>query len=169
MEPMKRAALGLALASLCGAAWAGDALETGVKATYLYKFAPFVEWPANAFPSPESPITICVVGADPFGAALDEVAQRQRVGGRPLAVRHLASVARDSGCQIAYLDDAQAPAALHGEPVLTVTDGAAEGAHGIVNFVIKEGRVRFTIDNRAAEESHIDISSKLLSLAVGPK
>lgn len=165
----KRAALGLLLAALPCAARAGDALETGVKATYLYKFAPFVEWPASVFASPESPITICVVGSDPFGPALDQVASRQRIGGRPLAVRHLASVARDSGCQIAYLDGTQAPDALHGEPVLTVTDGAPEGARGIVNFVIQEGRVRFTIDNRQAEESHIDISSKLLTLAVAPK
>jgi len=168
----RRIGLALLLAHLLAfsgtAAPAADTLEYGVKATFLYKFAPFVEWPAGVFASPESPITICVAGADPFGPALDQVAARQRVGGRPLAVKHLASVARDSGCQIAYLGGAEAQA-LRGEPVLTVTDSAADSAHGIVNFVIQEGRVRFTIDNAAAEESHIAISSKLLNLAIAAR
>jgi YfiR/HmsC-like len=51
--------------------------------------------------------------------------------------------------------------------VLTVTDGAADPDNrGIINFVISDGRVRFEIDNLAAEASRLTISSKLLSLAV---
>lgn len=49
--------------------------------------------------------------------------------------------------------------------MLTVTD-QAEGAGGIVNFVLRENRVRFTIDPRAAAENGLAISSKLLSLAL---
>src|ERR1700756_4784994 len=48
-----------------------DTLEYAVKAAYLYKFTPFVEWPASAFAGPGSPFNVCVLGDDPFGPALD--------------------------------------------------------------------------------------------------
>ena len=160
---------------VCGAARAGDSLEAGVKATYLYKFAPFVDWPATAFASADAPVTICVAGADPFGPSLVQVAGREHVGGRAIAVKHVGAIQPGSGCQIAYLSGSaeqpvgQGLAALRGQPVLTVTDGAESGAHGIISFVVVDGRVRFQIDNAMAEENHIVISSKLLSLAVPPR
>ncbi len=39
---------------------------------------------------------------------------------------------------------------------------------GMIDFVLKDARVRFRIDPRAAERSGLTISSKLLSLAVKP-
>lgn len=62
-------------------------LERAVKATYLWKFAPFVEWPANAFKSPDSPFVICVLGGNPFGNFLDEAVAGQRILGRPVLIR----------------------------------------------------------------------------------
>jgi hypothetical protein len=50
--------------------------------------------------------------------------------------------------------------------VLTVTDAAPSGVHGIVNFVLLDDRVRFEIDLGQAARNGIAISSKLLSLAV---
>ncbi|HWA89829.1 MAG TPA: YfiR family protein [Rhizomicrobium sp.] len=158
----------LALLPWLGAAQADDTLEYKIKAAYLYKFAPFVAWPDKVFASPDSPINVCVSGANPFGAALDRIAAGQRVGGRPVQVKHVASVAPDSLCQIVFLggsaeqSPAQGAAALRGQPVLTVTDGAG----GIIGFVLVDNRVRFSIDKAAADESHLAISSKLLSLAV---
>src|SRR5690348_7259964 len=35
--------------------------EFQIKAVFLYNFAQFVEWPANAFPSPISPLVIGVL------------------------------------------------------------------------------------------------------------
>jgi hypothetical protein len=55
---------------------------------------------------------------------------------------------------------------LRGQPVLTVSDAMASPVdRGIVNFVIDDNKVRFEIDERAAEQNHLTISSKLLSLA----
>lgn len=148
---------------------ADGSLEYAVKATYLYKFAPFVEWPATAFASADSPITICVSGTDPFGALLDRATADQRVDGRPIAVHHIASVTADSGCHILFIGDSvsQALDAVRGQPVLTVTDDAP-GSHGIINFVIRDGKVRFEIDSDAAAQNHLVISSKLLNLGYRP-
>jgi hypothetical protein len=163
------------MASTAAPSLAGDAasIEYAVKATYLYKLAPFVEWPAQAFPAPASPLTLCVQGEDPFGAVLDRAVAGQRLGAHPIVVRRLEAVDAGSGCQILYAGGgrrqsaADALRAVHGSAVLTVTDGArGTGARGIIHFVLKDNRVRFDIDGEAASENGLTISSKLLSLAL---
>jgi hypothetical protein len=148
-------------------------LEVAVKATYLYKFAPFVEWPASAFETEMTPLSICIQGDDPFGPVLDRAVAGQRMGPHPVVVRRMARVERSSGCHVLYAGGSRAQSAIdalravHGAGVLTVTDSGHEtGAHGIIQFRIKDGRVRFDIDDAAAAEDHLTISSKLLSLAL---
>ncbi|WP_443749424.1 YfiR family protein [Asticcacaulis solisilvae] len=147
-----------------------SALETSVKATYLYKFAPFVTWPQS---DPSKPFTICVVGADPFGAVLDQAVAGQVYAQRPIQVTRLETVSKQSGCDIAYLGGSRAQPveaglqALRGAPVLTVTD---EGTpEGMIAFRLADGHVRFRIDQDAADEAGLTISSKLLSLALAVK
>lgn len=162
--------LGAALAPLAVATAAGSP-EARVKATYLYKFVPFVEWPATAFASPAQPVVLCLLGGDPFGAVLDQAVHGQKIGPRPIVVRRLARPEKTAGCHILYLSNAHGAAAAgalqstHGAPVLTVTDGA-DSVGGVVNFVLRDNRVRFMIDTQAAAANGLTISSKLLSLAL---
>jgi hypothetical protein len=154
-----------------------QSLEYPVKATFLYKFGPFVEWPASAMGAAASPFVLCVVGDDPFGPLLDRAVAGQRVGRHPVAVRRMATIEpRAAGCHVLYAagSRAQSPAqilaAVQGQPILTVTDAAhGDGSRGVVNFVLRDNRVRFEIDVRAAREAGLAISSKLLSLAVNAK
>ena len=160
-------ALGLALGP--GLAWGGESLETDVKATYLYKFAPFVDWPADAFAGPSSPFTICVAGKDPFGPVLDRAVAGQRAEGRPIEVRRLSEGDKPVGCHVLFVGGSSERArqtlqAARGLPVLTVTDAAPSA--GIIDFTLSGGRVLFRIDDQAAAESRLTISSKLLSLAL---
>lgn len=149
------------------------ALALAVKAAFLYKFEPFVGWPAQAFPVAGSPFNLCILGNDPFGALLDRAVAGQKTAGHAFAVLRLTSVSADAHCQMLYIASAdvaaarQAEAAVAGAPVLTVTDGVADpSAKGMINFVIAGNRVRFEIDDGEAKRSGLDISSKLLSLAV---
>ena len=153
-----------------------ESLEYAVKAAYLSKFGLYVEWPATAFSSPSSAINLCIVGEDPFGAMLNEVVSDQRIGGRAILIRRLKTVGRDSGCHILYIGEAdtqrvtQIIEAVRGSSVLTVSDAHEPGAAtGIINFVIKADRVRFDIDDQAAAQNGLTISSKLLSLALSVK
>ena len=173
--PAVLAALSIALAP-GGATAADESLEYAVKAAVLYKFGFFVEWPATAFSSSTSPFRLCIVGEDPFGSILDKAVSGQQVGARSIEVRRLKAVGRDSGCQILYIGVSEAPRfgqiieALRGSSVLTVSDGRAPGtAAGIIQFVIKDDRVRFDIDDVAAEQNGLAISSKLMSLALNVK
>jgi len=176
--PAVLAALSIALAP--GAATAADesdeSLEYAVKAAFLYRFGSFVEWPAAVFVSPTSPFRLCIVGEDPFGSTLDQAVSGQQVGTRPIEVRRLKTVGRESGCQTLYIGVSEAPRlgqileTLRGSSVLTVSDGRASGtATGIIHFVIKNDRVRFDIDDEAAAQNGLVISSKLMSLALNVK
>ncbi len=164
--------LGLWLATLPGpepATAQPVPLEYPVKAAFLAKFGPFVDWPAGSFTGPESHLAICVAGEDPFGDALDEVAREHSVAGRPLAVRRLPPRDGAEGCHILYLGEGADGllGSVAGRPVLTVTDAAmAPAARGILHFEVREDRVRFHVDDAAAARAGLGISSKLLGLAL---
>lgn len=149
-------------------AW-GAGMEQAVKATYLYKFAPFVEWPTSAFASAASPFNICVLGADPFGPTLDTAVNGQRIDAHPVTVTRLQKVDGASRCHVLYLGASRTQTlqealwAVRGKPVLTVSEQANAGA--IIRFVIKENRVRFDIDTTAAAANGVTLSSRLLALA----
>jgi hypothetical protein len=171
---LRRLMLGLlGLLVLHGSAYAQTAVESGIKAAYLVRFGLYVEWPASAFAGPNAALILCVVGDDPFGEQLDRAAADRPVNGRALQVRRLRRVVRDGGCHMVYVGDApgqhaaQVIDAVRGQPVLTVTD-AARGAQtvGIVHFVVRDDRVRFEIDDEAAATNGLQISSKLLGLAL---
>jgi hypothetical protein len=144
-------------------------LEYSVKANYLVRFAAFVEWPPRAFAGPESPVVICVAGRDPFGAVLIDAARRQTAFGRSLAVRRPATAAATAGCHILYIGQGAGAlvAATAARPgLLVVTDAAVGADRGTIHFVVADERVRFHIDQQAAERSGLSISSRLLNLAL---
>ena len=149
----------------------GDTLEYAIKAAYLFKFTPFVEWPASAFAAPNSPFNVCVFGGDPFGAVLDQTVGGHQVGEHPVKVLRPQTADAASACHILYVGGARAPVAaatlskLRGSPILTVTEQALGVSGGVVQFLVKDGHVRFTIDAGAAAANRMTISGKLLSLA----
>ncbi len=172
-----RLVLGAILTGLlasAGVAQSPSALEKAVKASYLAKFGPFVEWPPNVGLAADAPLTLCVVGEDPFGSLLDEAARGQTVNGRPLAVNRMAAVNSDAAlaCQIMFIghpteqSTAETRQAVAGLPVLTVTDPAHGVSGGMIQFVLQRGRVRFQVDQARASRHGLHISAKLLALAV---
>jgi hypothetical protein len=173
----------IAMALLCASAEsmaqptpAHISLEYAVKATYLYKLAPFVNWPPRTFTAPNAPFQICIVGDDPFDDYLEKAVAGHSLGSHPFAVQRLDKLEAGAECQIAFIGHlskqslADALSAVEGKPVLTVTDSNASGEDGsIMQFVIEHGRVRFDIDTSAAARNHLAISSKLLNLALAVK
>lgn len=149
-------------------------LEYELKAAFLYNFVKFVEWPADAFAGTRSPLTICVYGEDPFGASLDGAVRGETVGERSLLVQRPQALDRLRDCHVLFVSRSERPrmreilSRLERAPVLTVGDSDGflrEG--GMINFVLEENKIRFLINQEAAERSGLRISSKLLRLAKG--
>lgn len=161
----------LALAGGIGPAHA-QPLEQSVKAAFLPKFARYVAWPSHVRPTPGQPLVLCVIGNAPFAQLVERAAAGQRIDQNPIAVRRLSSTARASACHIAFVggsggqSTAQMLAALRQFPVLTVTDSKIGPERGMIHFAIQQGRVSFHIDEGAAGQSNLGMSSRLLALAI---
>jgi uncharacterized protein DUF4154 len=145
-------------------------LENAVKATFLYHFTRFVEWPAPA--DTGEPFQVCTLADDVFVAALDRTIAGESVSQRPLVQVEPRSIEAARHCAILYIgarfSDQGAPLvnAVRDLPVLTVGDGAAfikQG--GAIGFVLENNRVRFDISQAALQRSGLKASSKLLRVA----
>jgi hypothetical protein len=156
-------------AGVCGAQ---DASEQEVKAVFLSKFAGYVEWPESAFPAPDAPVIIGVLGDDALAASLEQAVSGRSVNGRRMSVRRVKTGDATAGLHILFVGKAEGGRLgqiLRGaspRPVLTVTD--SEGAldqGSVINFVVAERRVRFEISLQSAERSNLKLSSRLLAIA----
>jgi hypothetical protein len=146
--------------------------EYQVKAAFIYNFAKFVQWPAEAFQTAKEPIAICVLGEDPFGSFLEDTIAGRTIEGRPLTIRHIASDKQVAGCHILFFgsgDDKRVTSAIadiRTPGILTIGDSEISGVDGVViNFRLEAGKVRFDINVEAAGREKLLISSRLLSLA----
>ena len=165
--------LGLMLLTASVAQAAEPAVEEyQVKAAFLFNFAKFIEWPASAFQSADEPICICVFGKNPFGPALEDAVRGNTVGGRGFVVREVSSARQAAPCHILFVESSkqkqvrQLCEELKEFSILTVGDTEGFTANGgVINFKLKDARVRFEIAVDAAERAKLRISSKLLSLA----
>lgn len=164
----------LALGSLLAAAASPDQPvdEYQVKAAFLYNFAKFVQWPAEAFKTASDPIAICVLGQDPFGNSLEDTVAGKAIEGRSLTVRHISSSKQVAGCHVLFIGSAEDKrssavlADIRMPGILTIGESDASGADGVViNFRLEAGKVRFDINVDAAASEKLRISSRLLSLA----
>jgi hypothetical protein len=145
-------------------------LEYQVKAAFLLNFTKFIEWPASAFQQADSPISICILGVDPFGSALDQILSGELVNGRRVVAQRIKSAPPPQACHALFVsrpekDGGKIPPGL-GPGVLTVGEGEGfirDG--GMIAFVIENRRVRFEINRATAENAGLKLSSKLLSVA----
>lgn len=146
--------------------------EHKVKAAYLLNFAHFVNWPADAFVTTNSPFFIGILGDDRFGPFLDELARGETIGNRPIIILRSRSAKDLLVCQIVFVSRSERKnvdsvlAAIGGGAVLTVgeSDGfAAQG--GVVNLYVEANKVRFEVNPAAARRGGLELRAQLLRLA----
>ena len=148
------------------------ASEYQVKAAFIFQFARFVVWPASAFASRDAPLSICVLGGNPFGSALEDMAAGELVYSHPLIVQNRNRVEDLDNCHIVFLSSAseqvngQALQYLSGRSVLTVSDSRDFARHGgVIGLVTVNGKVRVQVNRSSAEAAQLKISAKLLRVA----
>jgi hypothetical protein len=176
LAPTLRRACALTLllfVSLSGmsSARAQTSKEYQIKAAFLFNFAQFVEWPAAAFADASAPISIGVLGDDPFGAVLDQTIEGETINHRKLIVQRSQRVTDLKGCHLVFISKSEKLHladifdSLGSASVLTVSETenfARRG--GIINFYLDGNKVRFEINAAAAQRKGIKISSQLLKL-----
>ncbi|HWP86191.1 MAG TPA: YfiR family protein [Terriglobia bacterium] len=150
-----------------------SAQEYEIKAAFLYNFAKFVEWPTESFPAPGAPIVIGVLGEDPFGEVLDRTVQGRQAQGRPIQIQRWRQLSETGPCHILFISASlrrllpEILRKFQTQPVLTVSDENELGERGaVVQFLLRDSKVRFEINDRGAKTAGLRISSLLLMLAL---
>ncbi len=170
-------ATGIALAILCATPCsagrgAADARKYAVIAAFLYNFFLYVEWPDDPDLN-EGPLTIGVLGDNPFGEALNAL-EKRHVQGRAIEVLLFDSVESLVGTHILFLPTTstgrlpEVHRALKGRPVLTVGESENFTRNGGVVRFFETGdaqRIGVEINQTAAAALELRIRAKLLRLA----
>ena len=171
LRPLLTFALAVTLCCVRPCVLAAEEVEYKVKAAFLLNFAKFITWPATA--KPADAFTLCIVGTDPFGAALSGIESKE-VGGRKVQLRFPATTADDLGqCRMVFVSRseqkniARIVGLLNELPVVLVSDveGFVESG-GLFQFKDQGGRLSFIINNSKAKKQGLNISSSLLNLAM---
>jgi hypothetical protein len=160
------------LGAVFGACAQSQLDEYQVKAAFLYNFAKFVEWNADAFKDATDPIVICIAGDTLISRPLEAAVTGKMVESRAFVVRKVSDAPHAGGCHILFISSGERKRSreilggLKASGTLTVgeTPGFISDG-GIINFKLDGGKVRFEINADAAGQERLRISSKLLSLA----
>jgi hypothetical protein len=146
--------------------------EYQVEAAYLYNFGRFVEWPAKSTTAQTSSFTICILGKDPFGQALDATLAGETIGTQRVAAKRISSPQMSADCQILFISSSEANRlnkiieALDKSAVLTVSDiPQFSQRRGMIQFVLEENRIRFEVNLTATQRAGLTLSSDLLKVA----
>ncbi len=145
--------------------------EYQIKAAMIYNMIRFMDWPEEALPASAGQFTICVAGKGGLGPAVDGL-QGKQVKGKTVVVRHSSPVTGAAGCQVLVLSDLDKTATAdllektRSSVVVTVADSAGFArSGGTVGFILQNSKIRFEINQTAAQRHRIRISAQLLKLA----
>ncbi len=146
--------------------------EYGIKAAFLYNFAKFVEWPPGVLASPKSPLTVCVFGADPFGAVLDDIVRGQTIDTHEIVTHRTNNLEELKACQIIFMSKLEIKYlsdlldTLKGTSTLLVGEGPGFAEHGgAIQLYMEENKVHFSVNLEAVQRAHLTINSNLLAMA----
>lgn len=144
-------------------------LEYQVKASLIYNFLNYFEWPQESFEAHPEELWVCVIGGAPFGRALSRIDGELAKGKRIRVERSAVLSSRhEKFCNVMYFSpgySVRLPETGIGS-VLTIGDGAEFiRSGGVIGFVIRDGKMRFEINAGMAKASRLVVSSHLLRLA----
>lgn len=145
--------------------------ETQAKASALFNFARYVEWPDRAFGSRDSSFVFCLAGRESLAGGAPGLENRT-LQGRTTQVRRVLGTEELRGCHVLFIGEPEERRlgpmlrAVASDAVLTVSDlaGFTESG-GAIGIVLDDGRIRFDINRAALEQAQLRASSNLLRLA----
>lgn len=148
--------------------------QDDVTVAFLYNFARFVEWPADAAAAPNAPFTVGFVGRPALAQKFSQAVQGKNVAGRDFAIRNLDNPAGATECQIVFVGDAaQAEAVLtraKGKPVLCIGEGDSFlAAGGMIAFSREGARLVFDVNTAAIAAARLKAGEKLTKAARSTK
>ncbi|MBF0226164.1 MAG: YfiR family protein [Desulfobacterales bacterium] len=158
--------ISLCASKICFSQFAAS--EDQIKATLIYKFMSYIEWPSDS--DPDS-LSLCILGDNPFNGIFDTFIGKT-VQNKKFNVQKLADIYDASQCNILFISSSEKEHLplifdyIKDKPILTISE-VEEFCRfgGMINFIHKDGTIGFEIAPDTANKAGIKISSHLLRLA----
>lgn len=148
----------------------GGPSEYDLKAAFVYQFLAYVTWPAAK--AAQEPLVIGVVGAGELANNLAALAADEAFASRPITILRLGSDDDPRGLHVLFVaaNESAESAVLLREAadngVLTITETNPRPADAMINFEVIDSKVRFEVALGRARASGMDISARLLGVAL---
>ncbi len=138
---------------------------------FLYQFSKYIKWP-DSYNSGDFVIT--VIGNEKSVKSIKDMADaKKQTQGMNIVVQTPDAVNQIDQPHIIFIEESKTEVLssviqkVENQPVLIVTEGPGLAEKGsIVNFVIKDGKMRFELNKNKAESIGLKVSSSLTSLAI---
>jgi hypothetical protein len=136
---------------------------------FVYNFTKYIQWPSQG-----ENVLIGVVGGDSEAMqAFEKMAKAKSGSGKNYIVKKIMSPPDADACHLIFVpenesDKAQiyaAKAAGKGQLVVTEKEGYSQKG-GMINFITKDGKLRFELNQEAINRTGLKVSSQLLGLAI---
>jgi len=140
--------------------------EATVKASYLYNFAKFIQWPDEQ----RATLRFCVMGSASLGKSLDSLVGKQ-VRTMQISVRHTVTPQEIPQCDMVFVPAGsqsleRVRQVVNDYPILIVTESADVLPKGaMVALIESDNRIVFEVDLATARQAGLQVSGKMLQLA----
>lgn len=140
-----------------------------IKAALLFKFAKLIGWPEESLSSEH--FTFGVLGDPTFATTLSGLVDGKTISGKPVTVRLFTFVKEVERCNVLFVSEgaySELPTLVQRFPkgILFVGDGEALLSQGgVIGFLFKDDRFRFSLNVRNAKRYNLVLSRELQSLA----
>ena len=148
----------------------GMAQSYKMHTVFIFSFTRYIQWP-DAYNGGE--FEILVLGDSPIVDELKSMAQVKKVGDRAIKVTKINNVSEIRKCNILFIPTAKSPqivevlAKIATQSILVVTEDQGLGAKGSnVNFVTKDGKLAFELNQGATTKQGLKVSNELSRLAI---
>ncbi len=142
-----------------------------VKAVFLHHFLRYITWPDR---DQSGPYEIIFIGDSSIIPIIESIAKKKKISNRTVQIRIIQSTGELDleTCHILFIGQSkknELPKLLKesiNHHVLTVSDQPGYALQGVaINFIKKEGRIRFEINLDTMKAAEITPSSQILKLA----
>ena len=147
--------------------------EYKVKAAFLLNFGKFVQWPADVLGEASESIILGILGKDEFGELIDKLAETVTIQDKKLEIIRFKNIQDVKPCHILFISSSEKGQVeeilkkIKDWHVLTVSE-VKRFAHqgGMINFKMVNNKIRFEVNQKAAEQEKLKVSSQLLRLGI---
>lgn len=157
----------------CVSAQPSVTTEYQVKAVFIFNFTQFIDWLPSSFAMEQSPLIIGVLGENPFDSYLEETVKGETANGHPLVVQYYKNMDNIDTCHILFINPHETNSvdsilsSLKGRNILTITNNYDNSEQEeVIRFFIRNHKTGFQINPNAAKNASLNMSSKLLNVAI---